>query len=96
MPKTGDFDRVCSPRSKTIDYKTFVKYLEELAAYKKLDANDIKGKMSGCGMPGTSGATVSAEGPGGGHDPGSAGPRSSSRTARPAYRRRRRWAAWSA
>ncbi|XP_034250287.1 tubulin polymerization-promoting protein homolog [Thrips palmi] len=44
-------------KSKTIDYKTFVKYLEELAAYKKLDANDIKNKMIGCGMPGTSGAT---------------------------------------
>ena len=51
-------------RSKTIDYKTFVKYLEELAAYKKLDVNDIKSKMTGCGMPGTSGATVRGAGPG--------------------------------
>ncbi|XP_026285279.1 tubulin polymerization-promoting protein homolog isoform X2 [Frankliniella occidentalis] len=44
-------------KSKNIDYKTFVKYLEELASVKKMDANDLKTRLVDCGLPGTSGAT---------------------------------------
>ncbi len=46
-------------RSKNIDFPKFVKYLEELASVKKMDVNDLKARLVDCGLPGTSGATVS-------------------------------------
>ncbi|KAK3926944.1 Tubulin polymerization-promoting protein-like protein [Frankliniella fusca] len=45
-------------KSKNIDFKTFVKYLEELASVKKMDVNDLKSKLVDCGLPGTTGATA--------------------------------------
>ena len=35
--------------------------MDEIAAAKKLDANEIKGKLAECGAPGTTGATVKKE-----------------------------------
>lgn len=35
-----------------------MKYIEELAAQKKTDPQELKDKMINCGAPGTSGTTV--------------------------------------
>ena len=52
---------MCPCRSKTIDFKTFNKFLDELASAKKMDVSDLKSKLVECGLPGTSGATVSSK-----------------------------------
>ena len=45
-------------RSKTIDFDTFKKYVEDLATSKKMNLDEIYDKLIGCGVPGTAGTTV--------------------------------------
>lgn len=40
---------------RAVNFANFVKFLEDLAEQKGIDAQDLKDKMAGCGMPGTSG-----------------------------------------
>lgn len=44
-------------KSKSINYGDFVKYVEDLASYKKVDAKDLKDKLVSCGLPGTNQTT---------------------------------------
>ena len=45
-------------RSKTIDFETFKKYVEDLATSKQMDPEEIYKKLISCGPPGTAGTTV--------------------------------------
>ena len=45
-------------RSPKLSFTEWTKYVDEIATAKKLDANEIKGKLAECGAPGTTGATV--------------------------------------
>ena len=42
-----------------IDFGEYEKYLADLAKAKKMNEEDIKTKLKSCGLPGTSGTTVS-------------------------------------
>lgn len=44
-------------KSKILKYPEFLKYIDQLATDKKLDAEVIKNKMARCGAPSTAGAT---------------------------------------
>ena len=49
------------PRSSTkLTYPAWSKYIEELAASKNTEVDQIKDKLANCGPPGTNGATVSS------------------------------------
>lgn len=48
-------------RSKTINYDSFIKFVEDLASQKKLDPKDLKDKLTNCGLPGTANTTVSGD-----------------------------------
>ena len=52
------FDWRSCRRSPKLSFPEWSKYLEEIATAKKLDVNEIKGKLAECGAPGTTGATV--------------------------------------
>ena len=52
------FDWWSCRRSPKLSFPEWSKYLEEIATAKKLDVNEIKGKLAECGAPGTTGATV--------------------------------------
>jgi len=49
--------RKISKRSPKLSFVDWNKYLDEIAASKKLNVNEVKGKLVECGSPGTSGAT---------------------------------------
>ncbi|KAF2903479.1 hypothetical protein ILUMI_02713 [Ignelater luminosus] len=44
-------------RSRTLSYPQFVKYVDELAKYKKLSSEEMKIKLTACGFPGYNQAT---------------------------------------
>ena len=46
-------------RQKKIDFKDFKKYLDDIAATKKISLDELKSKLVNCGEPGTNNATVS-------------------------------------
>merc|ERR1719500_459023 len=54
---TGIAFRKISKRSPKLSFTEWTKYVDEITTSKKLDANEIKGKLAECGAPGTTGAT---------------------------------------
>ena len=57
--KTLRFDKQCFFRnSPKLSFADWNKYLDEISNTKKVDANEIKGKLVSCGKPGLSGTTV--------------------------------------
>merc|ERR1711955_13937 len=53
--------RKISMKNPKLSFTDWTKYLDEIAAAKKLDVNDVKGKLVACGAPGTTGATKVAK-----------------------------------
>lgn len=45
-------------RSRTINFEKYVKFLEDLAEQKNLNAEDLKEKLADCGLPGTTNVSV--------------------------------------
>merc|ERR1712018_452512 len=56
---TGIAFRKISKNSPKLSFADWNKYLDEISNTKKVDANEIKGKLVSCGKPGLSGTTVS-------------------------------------
>lgn len=48
-------------KSKTITFPNFMTFIEDLASQKKMEPEDIKKKLTDCGLPGTNKATTAVK-----------------------------------
>ena len=48
-------------KTKTMTYQAFVKFVEELAKDKGISAEELKTKLAGCGVPGTTNTTAAVK-----------------------------------